>query len=98
MLVACKHYLQHWNSCSTKKTENVEANSGWCQIKGMLYETQTVMTIFPYMYAQTRNGKISKLTGLSSFHDTKFYALSGTEKTVWGASTSHSRLATPPSG
>lgn len=52
----------------------------------MLYETQTVMTIFPYMYAQTRNGKISKLTGLSSFHNTKFYALFGTEKTVWGAS------------
>lgn len=64
----------------------------------MKLRIQMVMTIFPYIYAQTRNGKISRLTGLSSFHNTKFYALFGTEKTVWGANTSHSRLATPPSG
>lgn len=30
MLMACKHYLQHWDSCSTKTTKNRD-KSGWCQ-------------------------------------------------------------------
>lgn len=63
VLVACKHYLQHWDSWCTQNIEISEANSVCYQIQDILHPNGNCgidhYPICPRVYSQNWKGRVS---------------------------------------